>query len=79
MQADQMPTVLKLSEVAEIMRCTERTVRRAVEAGTLRAIRLVPGGAPRFARSEVLALIEGKPRAQQRSHLTAWHERSVAL
>ena len=65
--------VLTLSEVAGVLRCSPRTIRRAVQAGSLRALYLVPGGAPRFSRAEVQALIEGAPATEHNSHLGAWH------
>lgn len=37
-------TLLTVKEVAVLDRCSEKTVRRAIDAGLLNAIRLGPGG-----------------------------------
>ncbi len=70
-RVDREVAVLTRAEVARLLRMSTRTVDRAVKAGVLRAIRLTPNGVPRFARSEVEALIDG--RRPQKSHLAAWH------
>jgi excisionase family DNA binding protein len=36
--------LLTIKEVAGLDRCSEKTVRRAIEAGLLQALRLGPGG-----------------------------------
>jgi excisionase family DNA binding protein len=36
--------LLTIREVAELDNCSEKTVRRAIEAGLLHALRLGPGG-----------------------------------
>jgi len=65
--------VLTITEVAALLRVSPRTVRRAVDAGSLRAIRLLPGGAPRFARADIQTLIAGGQMRPHRSHLAAVH------
>ena len=65
--------VLTTAEVAALLRVSPRTVRRAVDAGSLRAIRLLPGDAPRFARADIEALIAGGQMRPHRSHLPAVH------
>ena len=65
--------VLTTAEVAALLRVSSRTVRRAVDAGGLRAIRLLPGGAPRFSRVDIEALIAGGQMRPHRSHLAAVH------
>ncbi len=37
-------TLLTVKDVAELDRCSEKTVRRAIEAGQLTVIRVGPGG-----------------------------------
>jgi excisionase family DNA binding protein len=68
---NDVPLVLTITEVAALLRVSPRTVRRAVDAGSLRAIRLLPGGAPRFARADIEALIAGGQMRPHRSHLAA--------
>ena len=68
-----VPLVLTTAEVAVLLRVSPRTVRRAVDAGSLRAIRLLPGGAPRFSRADIEALIAGGQMRPHRSHLPAVH------
>ena len=63
--------VLTLAEVATRLRLSEKTVRRAVKAGRLRALQLVPGGAVRFYQGDIERFIRGRARA--RSHLRTWH------
>lgn len=41
---DVLHTLLTVREVAELDRCSEKTVRRAIEAGLLEAVRIGPGG-----------------------------------
>lgn len=65
------PEVLTIREVADLLRCSTRTIRRSVERGVIRAIYLVPGGSPRFSREEIMLLIHGRRR--QASHLERWH------
>ncbi|QYZ69530.1 helix-turn-helix domain-containing protein [Neotabrizicola shimadae] len=36
--------LLTIKEIAALDRCSERTVRRAIDAGLLKAIRVGPGG-----------------------------------
>jgi excisionase family DNA binding protein len=36
--------LLTVREIAELDRCSEKTVRRAIKAGLLQALRLGPGG-----------------------------------
>jgi excisionase family DNA binding protein len=66
-----LPAVLTLAETATHLRCSPRTVLRAVAAGRLRAIRLTDGGAPRFAHDDLAAFITG--RKPHKSHLAAVH------
>jgi excisionase family DNA binding protein len=42
--ADHADRLLTVKEVAALVGCSERTVRRAIEAGLLEALRLGPGG-----------------------------------
>ena len=37
-------TLLTVREIAALDRCSEKTVRRAIDAGLLKAIRVGPGG-----------------------------------
>jgi excisionase family DNA binding protein len=41
---DDGDALLTVREIAELDRCSEKTVRRAIEAGLLQALRLGPGG-----------------------------------
>ncbi len=41
---DRICTLLTVREVAELDRCSEKTVRRAIDAGLLDALRVGPGG-----------------------------------
>jgi len=36
--------ILTVREIAELDRCSEKTVRRAIDAGLLEALRIGPGG-----------------------------------
>lgn len=61
---------LTLGEVAQVFKCSQRTVRRAIENGRLRNVGL---GDIRIARSQVQAIINGEA-TPARSHLKAYHE-----
>ena len=65
------PFLLTKSEVAETLRCSTRTVDRAVKSGKLKPVRLTPGGWPKFPRDQVLKLMGLSAR---KSHLAAWHQ-----
>ena len=41
---DQAQEMLTIAEVAELDRCSEKTVRRAITAGLFDAVRIGPGG-----------------------------------
>ena len=42
-KATEAEPCLTIPEVSEVLRCSEKTVRRAIEAGLLKAIRIGPG------------------------------------
>ena len=42
--ADGGADLLTIKEIAALDRCSEKTVRRAIDAGLLQAIRIGPGG-----------------------------------
>lgn len=53
--------LLNVAEVSEILRITERSVRRAIKFGTIACIRIRPGGGRgvlRIRRSVIDALLE---------------------
>lgn len=41
---DRAETLLTIREIAALDRCSEKTVRRAIAAGLLDAVRIGPGG-----------------------------------
>lgn len=41
---DRAQTLLTIKEIAALDRCSEKTVRRAIAAGLLDAVRIGPGG-----------------------------------
>lgn len=41
---DMLRTLLTVKDVAQLDRCSEKTVRRAITAGLLEAVRVGPGG-----------------------------------
>jgi excisionase family DNA binding protein len=43
-KATPVEELLTIKEIAALDRCCEKTVRRAIDAGLLKAIRLGPGG-----------------------------------
>lgn len=43
-EAANVQSLLTVSEVAKLDRCSEKTVRRAIEAGLLAVVRIGPGG-----------------------------------
>ena len=43
-KSDQPPPLLTFSDVARLDNCSEKTVRRAIRAGLLKAVRIGPGG-----------------------------------
>lgn len=53
-----MPTdLLTTIDVAELAKCSPDTVRRWVDEGLLTPVLRLPGGAYRFERADVLALL----------------------
>lgn len=75
---DELPAVLTLGEVGDLLRVSPRSVQRMVAAGKLRSLDL-GGRLVRFAAADVHSLIAGAPVATgHRSHLTAWHARREA-
>ena len=49
---------LTIAEVAELVRCSEPTVRRRIKAGDLAAVRIGDGRAIRVSRAAVADLLE---------------------
>ena len=41
---EQQPRLLTVKQVAELDNCSEKTIRRAIAAGLLEAVRIGPGG-----------------------------------
>ena len=42
--SDRPASLLTVRDVAELDNCSEKTVRRAIDAGLLKAVRVGPGG-----------------------------------
>lgn len=43
-RTEQQPQLLTVKQVAELDNCSEKTIRRAIAAGLLEAVRIGPGG-----------------------------------
>lgn len=56
---DALPLLMIIAEVADVLRVTERTVRRWEAEGRLRSLKLTPGRGGRrvYARTEVLRFV----------------------
>ena len=57
-EAPRVDRLIPLAAVARLYGVGEKTVRRLVDSGRLRPIRLVPGGRLRFRERDVQALID---------------------
>lgn len=54
------PVLLTTSEVAELFRVDQSTVRRWIEEGRMAAVTL-PGGRKRYRRTDIEAILAGNP------------------
>jgi excisionase family DNA binding protein len=61
MRAASRTRLLTTAETAHLLGVSKDSVQRAVRAGTLEAVRLRPGGHPRFRLADIERLIAGRP------------------
>jgi excisionase family DNA binding protein len=56
-----LPVLLTYAEVSKALRVSEMTIRRMVDDGSIRAIRLRAGGSLRISADEVRRFVESPP------------------
>jgi len=59
MATQELPAVVTVSEAAAALRCSVHTVRRAIQAGRLPAVRLAENGPLRIPEAELRRFVAG--------------------
>ncbi len=75
---DNLPDVLYVPELAELLRTTDKAVRHKIDRGHINAVKI--GGRILVTKNEVLRLLgldQPQPTPMKVHHLPAWRERST--